>query len=271
MPHVDVGTHRLWVTDKGSGSPVVLLHPLFFDSRVFEPLVDRLVEEHRVLAVDVRDHGRSEGPPSGWTLRQAAAEIERATDELGVDAAHVIGVSMGGMIALRWVLANPDSVRSLGLVSTSAEAEPRAWLHKAMVETVRVAGRPAARVLMPYSARRMFSEEVRGRPDVVEWRRRIRTMDPGALYRAGQAVFDREPILEEAEGIEAPALVLAASGDPAIPPDHGRRLADALSQAEIVELDSEGHVLPLEEPEAMGEEVVHFLRRAEARTTPPEG
>lgn len=187
-----------------------------------------------------------------------------------MDAAHVIGVSMGGMIALRWALAHPDSVRSLGLVSTSAEAEPRAWLHKAMVETVRVAGRPAARALMPYAARRMFSEDVRGRADVAEWRRRIRTMEPGALYRAGRAVFDREPILEEVEEIRMPALVLAASGDPAIPPDHGRRLADALPEAEIVELDSGGHILPLEEPEATGEELVHFLRRAEARTASPE-
>lgn len=264
MAYVDVGTHRLWVTEKGAGSPVVLLHPLFFDARVFEPLEGALVEEHRVLAVDVRDHGRSEGSSRPWTLDQAASEIDRALDELDVPQAHVVGVSMGGMIALRLALHRPDRVRSLALVSTSAEAEPRAWLHKAMTEAVRVAGRPATRLLMPYAIGRMFSQRARetGRAD--EWRRRIVAMDPGCLYRAGQAVFDREPILDRVDEIPAPALVLVADEDRAMPPDHGRRLAEAMD-AELTEIPTEGHLLPLEAPDAVEDELVHFLRRAEAR------
>lgn len=265
MPHVNVGDQRLWVTDKGKGSPVVLLHSLFFDARVFEPLEERLVEEHRVLAVDVRDHGRSEGPPREWTLRQAADEIQQALDELDAQAAHLVGLSMGGMIALRMALAHPERVRSLSLVSTSADTEPRAWLHKAMVETVRLGGRPATRLLLPYAVAQMFSKQARDSHAVDEWRQRIVAMDPQALHRAGQAVFDRESILDRVGEIDVPALVIVGEQDEAVPPEHGRQLAKGLPQAEFVEVSDAGHILPVEAPEVLGDELVHFLRRAEAR------
>jgi pimeloyl-ACP methyl ester carboxylesterase len=265
MSYVDVGTHRLWVTEKGRGSPVVLLHPLFLDARVFEPIEDALVEEHRLLAVDVRDHGRSEGPPEEWTLGQAVGELEHAMDELGVPSAHLVGVSMGGMIAMRWALAHPDRVRSLALLSTSADAEPRAWLHKAMTQAVRFAGRPATKLLLPYATRRMFSPQAREEePAVDEWRRRIATMEPDRLHRAGQAVFDREPILDRLDAIDAPALVLVGEEDEAVATEQGRRIADALDAEHEVVPDA-GHVLPIEAPETVADELVHFLRRAEAK------
>lgn len=266
MPYVNVGTHRLWVTDKGRGSPVVLLHSLFFDGRLWEPLEHALVEEHRVLAVDVRDHGRSEGPDRPWSLWDAAGDVDAVARELDARDAHVVGVSMGGMIALRWALAHPESVRSLSLVSTSAGTEPRAWLHKAMVEAVRLGGQPATRLLLPYAISRMFSEQARSQPEVEEWRRRIETTPPEAVYRSGRAVFDREPILDRLGEVDAPAQVLVADADEATPPEHGRQLAEALPDAELTELEGFGHTLPIEAPERVADELVHFLRRAEART-----
>ncbi|PSG96684.1 hypothetical protein BRD56_09370 [Thermoplasmatales archaeon SW_10_69_26] len=267
MSYVDVGTHRLWVTEKGRGSPVVLLHPLFLDSRVFERVAGDLVEEHRVLAVDVRDHGRSQGPPRSWTLREAAGEVEQAVRELEGRPAHVVGLSMGGMIGLRWALAHPDSVRSLALLSTSADEEPHAWLHQAMAEMVRVGGWPATQLLLPYATRRMFSEATQDSAEADVWRQRIAAMDPGALHRAGQAVFGRDAIVDRVGSIQAPALVGVAEQDEAVPPDHGRRLAEALPEAELAELPARGHLLPVEAPQALSEALVHFLRRAEARTT----
>jgi pimeloyl-ACP methyl ester carboxylesterase len=217
-----------------------------------------------VLAVDLRDHGRSEGPPKGWTLEQAAREVEQVVRELDARPVHVVGLSMGGMIGLRWALREPSSVRSLALLSTSAEAEPRAWLHKAMTEAVRVGGRPATRLLVPYAVRQMFSEDVRGTSEADTWRQRIVAMEPGALYRAGQAVFDRGSILDRVDGVDVPALVVVGEHDDAVPPDHGHRLADALD-ADVSQIPDAGHVLPVERPTQVGDELVHFLRRAETR------
>lgn len=266
MPYVNVGTHRLWITDKGAGVPVVLLHSLFFDGRVFEPVEDDLLDEYRVLVVDVRDHGRSEGPSARWSLTDAASEIERATSQLHQGPVHVVGLSMGGMIALRWALAHPDRVRSLSLLSTSAHSESRAWLHKAMTQLVRFGGRGATKLVLPYAIRKMFSPSARESPEAKRWRQRIAAEDPKRLYRGGQAVFDRDAIVDQLDRIQTPALVLVGSEDEAIAPEHGHRLAEGLPDAEIVEVPDAGHMLPLEAPATVGDELVHFLRRAQAKT-----
>lgn len=262
---MNVGGHRLWVTDKGAGPPVVLLHSLFFDSRLFEPVAPALVDEHRVLAVDVRDHGRSGGPDERWSLREAASEVERAVAQLAAGPVHVVGVSMGGMIALRWALAHPERVRSLGLVSTTHEPEVRARLHKAMAHGVRVGGRLVARLLMPYTVDKMFSDAWTDSPEADAWARRIATTEPSRLYRSAQAVFDRAGIGDRLDEVQAPSLVLVGAEDDAIPPSHGRRLAGALPDAEIVEVPDAGHLLPIEAADDVADELVHFLRRAQAR------
>lgn len=264
MPYVNVGTHRLWVTEKAAGTPVVLLHSLFFDHRVFEPIEDALAEEHRVIQVDLRDHGRSGGPEERWSLADAASEVERALTQLDVGPAHVVGLSMGGMVALRWALAHPERVRSLGLVSTTAKPEPQAWLHKAMAHGVRFGGRLAVDLVMPYMLGKMFAEPTRSGPEADEWRRRIAATDPARLYRAGQAVFDRADVTDRLGAIEVPALTVTGAQDTAIPPAHGRQLAEQLDEGRHVEIERAGHILPIEAPDRLADALVRFLRRAEA-------
>lgn len=270
MPHVDIGTHRLWVTDKGSGPPVLFVHGLFLDGRMFEAQADALHDRYRTLAVDVRDHGRSEGPARDWTLWEAAGDLFRLLDELGIGRVHWVGLSMGGMIGLRFALKHPDKLLSLSLLDTTAHSEPRALLHKAMARSVDVGGRPAARVLMPYVLKQMFSPEGRSSEAAEVWTERILSMDTDALVRSAMAVFDRGSLADRLHEIEVPSLVVVGEEDQATPPSHAERLAKGLPDATFERIPNAGHLTPLEAPDAVTDALDGFLRHATA-TTAPQG
>jgi pimeloyl-ACP methyl ester carboxylesterase len=103
----------LTVIDQGSGPPVLFLHGFSLDGRMWRPQIDALSGEHRCLAPDLPGFG-----PGGVTEGEfvLAEEITRFLDQRGVDRAHVVGLSLGGAIAVDLALAQPDRVRSLVLV-----------------------------------------------------------------------------------------------------------------------------------------------------------
>ena len=114
-------TAELYTVDEGRGTPVLFLHGLAGDHGVFSRQVPDVVRDRRAIRVDARGHGRSEVPAGPWRIEDFAADFAALLDRLGIDAAHVVGHSGGGVFAMRLALDHPDRVRSLFLVGTSAE------------------------------------------------------------------------------------------------------------------------------------------------------
>lgn len=264
MPHVRVGDHELWVHAQGTGSPILFLHGLFFDGRIFEHQTETLHHRFRTLNVDVRDHGRSVGPEERWTLEEAAEDVVDVMDELETGPCHVVGLSMGGMIALRLALAQPDRVRSLALLDTNAGVEIERSLHVAMAWTVRLAGALGVRALMPYAAGQMFSQGFRSEPEAQEWIDRVRSKDPGEIFRGAMAVFTRTSVLERIHEIEHPTLVLVGEEDRATPPRHSKDIAQGIPNARLVTVPGAGHMTTIEQPEDVTEHLDSFVRRVES-------
>ena len=120
--------------DEGEGTPVVLVHGLGNDLHLWDGICGALVQHHRVIRYDVRGFGASDKPPGPYTMPQFAADLGGILDGLGIESAHVMGLSMGGVIAQRFALDFPGRARSLVLVSTSSEVGERAraaWLRLA--------------------------------------------------------------------------------------------------------------------------------------------
>lgn len=107
---IDVGDGALVVIEAGSGSPLVLLHGWPLDHRMFGPQIDTLAGEFRCIALDRRGFGRSTAPAD---MRRELDDIDRVFDELLLDTAHLLGVSQGGRVALRYAATRPERLRSL--------------------------------------------------------------------------------------------------------------------------------------------------------------
>ncbi len=112
--------YTLGYSDEGHGPAVLFLHPFPLDRRAWNAQVAALAAEHRVLALDFPGFGESGVPPSGLTLASVAANVSRLVRGLGLDRLSVVGLSMGGYLALELAAQDGALVDRLGLADTRA-------------------------------------------------------------------------------------------------------------------------------------------------------
>lgn len=229
---------------------------------MYAPQIEALRGRYRCIAYDHRGQGRST-PGSGRCIsietnyRDAVALIE----QLGLGACHFVGLSMGGFVGMRLAARRPDLIRSLVLIATAADAEPRANVPKyRMLNAVARAGGLAlvAPRVMPIMFGETFLND-ESRAAERQLRSRQLSSNRRAVFRAVNGVIERAAVEAELHRIGAPTLVLRGAEDAAIVRDRGRALADGIRGARFVELPTGGHTLTLEEPAAVTRELARFL------------
>lgn len=132
MPVVELGDVDMFFTDDGDGPPVLLVHGWTCDSHDWVFQLDAFAERHRVIAVDLRGHGRSSAPASDYTAQRYAADIALLLERLGVDQVVVVGHSLGGSVAAVLAVEYPELVRAMVAVEP-AYGQPEAaveWMRE---------------------------------------------------------------------------------------------------------------------------------------------
>ncbi len=226
-----------------AGAPVVVLSNSLGATRaMWDPQVPPLAERYRVVTYDTRGHGESPSPPGPWSLEDLVDDLVGLIDAVGAPRAHVVGLSLGGMTAMRLAAREPDRVDRLALLCTSAKTDPQGFLDRAAAArsggTAPLAPTVVARWLTPG-----FAAE---HPDLVA---RLEAMIAAADdegYAACCEVVARMDLRADLAGITAPTLVVAGSEDPALPPDHQRLIADGIAGAELLEVGPAAHLANLE-------------------------
>ena len=127
MPLTFVNDIELYYESHGSGDPLLLIGGLGLAVSEMQPLIEKLAAGHRVIAVDNRGAGRSAKPPGPYTIEQMAADLAALAAHLGLSCAHVLGISMGGRIAMTLAVERPGLVDRLVLVSTGPRTARRRW------------------------------------------------------------------------------------------------------------------------------------------------
>src|SRR5205807_7220359 len=120
MPILETNGVRLRYVREGSGDPVLLLHGYIFGADWWRPQIDALRDRFDVVALDLRGQMGSETTEAGYDLWNQAEDAYGVIEQLGIAPAHCVGLSMGGMIAMRLAMGHPEAVRSLVLMDTSA-------------------------------------------------------------------------------------------------------------------------------------------------------
>jgi 3-oxoadipate enol-lactonase len=255
---------RFWVEDSGgSGEPLLLISGLGYSSWCWAELRETLRERWRVITFDNRGTGRSAQPAGPYSIAMLADDAASVLDARGVEAAHVMGHSMGGYIALTLARRHPQRVRSLVLVSTAGggrgclplpEDTRAAWLAAAGLPPEQYARRT-----MPLSFAPGWTER---HPERFEryLQNRLQHPTPPACWAAQfQACEQYFAEGVGAERITQPALVIHGTADRVIPFANGELLAAQLPNARLLRLDGIGHLPYLEEPELFTSVVREFL------------
>jgi pimeloyl-ACP methyl ester carboxylesterase len=259
----DVRGVRLWVEDHaGGGATVAFSHGLFWDTRLFAPQIEALRGRRRCLAWDHRGQGRSEVTERGYDMDTLAADAVAILEQAGARPAHLVGLSMGGFVAMRVALSRPDLVRSLVLIDTSAEAEAPGNLPRYRMLR-RVAGwfglRPVVGRLMPILFGPDFLGDPARRRERDEYRRRLLGNDRTGILRAVDGVLARDGVAHRLSALRVPTLVLVGEHDVATPPAKARAIVAAIPGARLVVIPGAGHTSTLEAPAAVTAAIRDFL------------
>jgi pimeloyl-ACP methyl ester carboxylesterase len=250
----------------GSGPAVLLLHAGLGDRTMWDAQVPALANEFTVIRVDARGFGETRKPPVEYS---SVADALAVLDHLGVEQAHVIGVSMGSQTAIELAVTAPDRVASLVAVSARAgvPVSPELRANWDYVDELYQAGDIDG--ANEYELR-MWIDGPRRTPEMVDatFRERVREMNGALLLRDDDEgdEIKPDPSVEDRLGeITAPTLVLYGDQDIADVQQASPLLAQAIPGARLVVMPGASHLPQMEQPERFNEVVLGFLREVTAR------
>lgn len=239
------------------GPPVLLLHALGLDWRMWEPLLPLLSAGRRVFAYDLRGHGAAHGSPAPFTMADTADDLVAVLDALELPAAHVVGLSYGGGIAQAAAVRHPDRIASLALLATTDhpfdafEARARSaevdGMAAQVVPSLTRWFTPEGLAVNGWGVRYARERVLRGNP--VDWAAAWRSFT-GLDVRGRLSAADR------------PTLVLAGERDASTTPEIMSAVAAAIPGATYQELPGTPHMQTLERPELVAEALDGFLPKA---------
>jgi 3-oxoadipate enol-lactonase len=264
----EVNGVRLNVLDEGDGHPLVFLHGMGGSWRDWEPQLDHLRDRYRCIVIEHRGHGRSEATRGAYSTDLFAADAAAVCRHLGVGHAYVVGLSMGGMIAQKLALAEPDLVEALVLCDTGTHLGTRgAQFLRDWAARVRATGMVDSRGVVNPEATGFSRWTVEHQPHVARNNmREAESADPDAWARAAEAVAAHDTRADIGR-ITAPCLLVWGEEDPAVPVERAQPLADALGGAPLVVLPDAGHVCNLDQPAAFEAAIEDFFAAHPCRRT----
>jgi 3-oxoadipate enol-lactonase len=259
MPYVENDGARLYWREEGSGPPVLLIMGLSFTHDMWYRLIPALAPDYRAIVFDNRGMGRSSVPRGPYTMRRMAGDARAVLDAAGVRSAHVIGASMGGMIAQELALRHRERVRSLMLACTTSSGlfgkwpefryGPGKWQSRSREERER-----SLRSLLyaDTTPTGRIEEDLRVRCACAWCYKGFLNQFAGILM---WSAYRRLPRLK------LPTLVVHGDQDHLVPLENGRVLASRIPGAQFQLIRDAGHILITDQPEECIEAIRGFLKQ----------
>ena len=264
------GVAYTWVEGAGVGAALVLVHGHTGAKEDFAGVLDALAEDRPVVAVDLPGHGGSEAAdsPAGYELGRLAEWLLAFADATGLGRFHLLGHSMGGLVAQRAAVSAPERLESLILMGSglgAIRAEALAFMAR-VAAVARTHGAEAAfEEGMRGWAEAPLDEELKARraADVDYLRRRYARLDPAAIWAGAEQLGAAEAVADRIR-LDVPVLVVHGEHDYAWEPPEQEALAAAIPGARRVSIPVSYHSPQKENPEAWLATVRGFLRDADA-------
>jgi 3-oxoadipate enol-lactonase len=258
---------RIYWDEEGQGEPVLLIMGLGYTAHMWYRLRPRFAARYRTLAFDNRGVGRSDVPPGPYSIKLMASDAAAVLDAADINSAHLLGVSMGGMIAQEFALLYPQRVRSLMLGCTTAGGPAAARAEPAGIEMLKardmtpeeLAAAALPFIYDPATPRELIDEDLAVRRP---WFPR-----PEGYAAQLQGILSWEAYSHLPQ-ITAPTLVIHGQSDRLVPPENAKLIADRIPGAKRLMIPHASHLFITDQPEAARQAVLKFLgAHAESRVT----
>lgn len=264
MPEVERDGVTLFYETGGpaAGEPVVLIEGLGYSRWMWQWQREALEDGFRTIVPDNRGTGDSDAPPGPYSMELLAADLDAVLSDAEVDRAHLVGASLGGMIAQQYAV-DFDRARSLALLCTTHGGEDAVPVPPDVQERMfNVPPALDAREAIEYKMRPAMSDAFReGNPElvdrIVDWR--LETDAPEHARAAQGAAVQAFDVADRLETIELPTLVMQGTADQVVPVENARLLHDRLPNSELELVDDGPHLFFIERADRVNERLLAFL------------
>ncbi|MFC4001370.1 3-oxoadipate enol-lactonase [Prauserella oleivorans] len=241
-----------------NGEVVVLSGSIGSNLNMWNPQVGPLTEAgYRVVRYDQRGHGRTPVPESPCTLADLGGDVVELLDELGVERAHFVGLSLGGMTGMWLGIHRPERIASLVLCCTS----PKLGTKESWEDRARAARTQGMTTIADSSIQRWFTEDWRSaNPQEAREYHHMTAATPAEGYAACCAAIGSMDVLGDLPRVSAPTLVISGADDPATPPEqHGKLIAAEVPGARHEVVEHAAHLGNVEQPARFTELILGHL------------
>jgi 3-oxoadipate enol-lactonase len=253
-------TGLFYLDPNPSGTPgVLLLHGLGANGSSWALQFTPLIEAgFRPLAPDAPGFGESRYDGRGWNFKRISADLSGLLKELGTGPIHLVGISMGGVVAQQFALDYPELVRKLVLVSTFAILRPAHWTgYLYFLQRFILVNTMGLSAQAKFVAKRIFP-----RPDQEPYRQllieQVTKADPRA-YRAAMLHLGLFNIVKRLGEIKVPTLVVTGQNDTTVDPLRQKMLAESIAGARQVVIPGAGHAVGVDQPDEFNRALLGFL------------
>lgn len=264
MPYSTINGIQIYYEEQGTGEPLILINGLAFPLDLWFAQIAELSRSFRVIAPDNRGIGRTDKPDEEYSIAQMASDTVGLLRALGIEKAHVAGLSMGGFIAQEIALTYPSVVNRLVLIATGLGGAASLSLGKPFWDMVvkAVFGKSAQeiyRIDLTLMAAPGFAQK---HPEILDRAVALRLKNPQPLHgflrqQAACGKFDNNA---RAHNISQPTLIILGKDDPLFPIVLADDFRKALPYAKMIVYENCGHAIHLEKPEQLSKDIREFLK-----------
>ncbi|WP_046300056.1 3-oxoadipate enol-lactonase [Mycobacterium sp. UM_Kg27] len=248
-----VAVHAV-ITGRAGGPVLLLSNSLGSTHRMWDAQIGALQDRFQVVRYDTRGHGQSPVPDGPYTIDDLADDVIALLDRLGVERAHLVGLSLGGMTAMRVAARNPERVDRLAVLCTAAHLPPAtAWQERAATVRARGAGAVVQRWFTP--------QYLAAPPDVRAEGEAMVAATPAQGYAGCCEAIAGLDVRGDLAAITAPTLAVAGADDPATPPAKLEEIAAGVKNGRLLVVSQAAHLANAEQPEIITPALIEHLER----------
>jgi pimeloyl-ACP methyl ester carboxylesterase len=265
MPHANLNGAHIHFTDSGGdGEVIIFSHGLLFSGEMFEAQVAHFRDCYRCITFDHRGQGKSGVTETGYDIDTLTCDAMALIEHLNAGPCHFVGLSMGGFVGMRLAANNPHLIKSLTLLDTSAELEPKRNIPKYRLLNLvaRWLGlRMVIGQVMPIMFGQTFLKDMSRLQQQQLWKNAIIGNDRIGITRAVKGVIDRQGCFDLLGKIKLPVGIGVGDEDVATTSDKSDRMHQAIIGSQLVLFKGAGHSSTIETPDQVNSLIEQTIQR----------
>ncbi|MDI6644830.1 MAG: alpha/beta hydrolase [Methanobacteriaceae archaeon] len=261
MSEINIRSKKIYYEDEGQGQPILLLHGLSDSSQIWEIIKNELINDFRLISMDLMGHGNSDKIESSYSIKDFSSDVEILLESLNLEKVDVIGFSLGGAVAQQLAIQNPEMVSSLILMSTFSYIDDNLNKKLQFLQEKLLKGGCGAfydeaikLVLTPQFIDKYASELDYGRKICMEMN------TASSLIKVIDAIL-KFNLKNETASISCPTLIISGADDIFTPTHFSRELNHSIHNSKLEIIDNVGHnLLVPENIPYLSELILNFLK-----------